>query len=142
MSTDRQPPEAAPPDLEERGLALWDGVAADRVLGPGERVLLHEACRAADRLDRLAGILSGGDEAWAQVVIPPHTDLMRLEVSAALGEARQQQAALRLTLTALGLERAPGSRAAPDSDDDAKGDPVDDLSRRRANRRSAGTEGT
>jgi hypothetical protein len=141
VSTDRPAPEVAPPDLEARGVALWDGVVEQRVLGPGERVLLHEACRNADRLDRLAAILSGEDEPWARVVIPPNTDLMRLEVSAALGEARAQQGSMRLTLIALGLERAPGGNASSPADD-AKGDPVDEFSRRRADRRNAGPAST
>jgi hypothetical protein len=49
-----------PPGLGDGGRRLWAEVkAARKELGPGEAVLLEEACRMKDRLDRLAIQLTG-----------------------------------------------------------------------------------
>lgn len=134
----------APPDLEARGLALWAGYTKDRpTLAPGERVLLHEACRTTDRLDRLAAILSGDDEPWARIVVPERGDFMRLEVSSAVGEARQQQNQLRLTLASLEAVRGlTGQAANGQTPPTPEADPVDEFSRRREARRGPGTAGS
>ena len=36
-------------------------------LNPGERVLLDEACRLVDRLDRFEALLAGEAESWATI---------------------------------------------------------------------------
>lgn len=51
-----QPPEIPPPpaDLGERGAALWDEILERFELFPWETVVLVEACRCLDLLERLA----------------------------------------------------------------------------------------
>jgi hypothetical protein len=48
----------APKDLLTRGRATWRAVHARYELNPVEELLLHELCRVADVLDRLAGELA------------------------------------------------------------------------------------
>jgi hypothetical protein len=50
----------APQDLKKRGRATWRAVHARYELNPVEELLLHELCRVADVLDRLAGELAVG----------------------------------------------------------------------------------
>ena len=47
--------KAVPPpvDLGERGRVLWSGCLDRHPLNAAEQVILHEACRIADRLDGL-----------------------------------------------------------------------------------------
>jgi hypothetical protein len=150
MPTAQDPPGSPrttdpPPDLEASGLALWQGYTAGRAaLGPGERVLLHDACRITDRLDRLAALIGGEAEVWELVEIPYSEDgrPLRLEVNGALAESRLQSSVLRLNLTALDAVRAawPSGTQGPASQPDDPGDPVDEIGRRRAHRRT-GTPG-
>src|SRR5690242_3325012 len=61
------PVQAQPEPVDEpaegfgpRGARLWREMTAERPdLSPAERVLLEEACRTADRLDRLDAFLLG-----------------------------------------------------------------------------------
>jgi hypothetical protein len=48
----------APSDLQKRGRATWRAVFGRYELNPVEELLLHELCRIADVLDRLAGELA------------------------------------------------------------------------------------
>jgi hypothetical protein len=48
----------APKDLQKRGRATWRAVFARYELNPVEELLVHELCRVADVLDRLAGELA------------------------------------------------------------------------------------
>ena len=104
----------------------------------GERVMLHEACRLADRLDRFDKILRGDASTWA--TIRDRDGNLELMINTAASEARQTAGQLRQYLVALGQVRAPG--------DDAKGaEPVDDpLAAARAARsqrlRDAGAAGS
>ncbi len=50
-----------PNGLDAGGRRLWRGVTADHDLVEWQLVLLLEACRARDRLDRLAPVASAGD---------------------------------------------------------------------------------
>jgi hypothetical protein len=96
-----------------RGRRLW---AACFSQCDGERgvVLLEEACRIADRLDRLDEILTGQAEVWAILVHDLRTEDYELRIDGALIEARQQAATLRQILTSLPVKEAPGG----DDDDD------------------------
>lgn len=80
-----------------RGTQLWDEMSGAQ-LGPSHRVLLVEACRLADRLDRLDGMLSGAE--W---FTERHDDDERLVVvvDALLAEARQHASALRAIVAQL-----------------------------------------
>lgn len=97
MADDTKPPP--PDDLETRGEALWVDVNRDLEFDDHELVLLFEACRTVDVIDRLAeavdrdGVLSTGST--GQPVIHP-----------AVPELRQQQATLARLVTALNLSEA------------------------------------
>jgi len=114
-----------PADLGERGQALWDALAdgAD----PASAVLIAEACRIADRLERLSALLGGEESEWARVQLPRGDDELVLRIDGALTEARQQAQVLRQILGQLGLG---GIDVAPQSG----GSFLDDLARRRADR--------
>lgn len=50
----------APAGLDGRGRRLWSAVIAGFELSDAERVILLEACRTADLVDRLTAELAGG----------------------------------------------------------------------------------
>lgn len=86
-------------------------------LGPAHRVLLQEACRTADRLDRLDRMLDNRDD-WiqARVLDLGEAKHVRVTVDGLLSEARQQALALRSivgelrqALGAINAHAAPGA---------------------------------
>jgi DNA-binding transcriptional LysR family regulator len=111
---------------------LWDEVTAGVELDAAGRVLLEEACRIADRLDRLEALIAGDDREWARIEFTVRGDRkeVRLVFDDALAEARQQANTLRQIVTSLKLgqtsEKSSGKRSA-----------LDDLAAKRAGRRSA-----
>jgi len=75
---------------------LWQQVAGDEAakLKPGERVLLEEACRTADRLDQLDRILRGDEDCWVSLhSVNEDGSIVKVVLNQALSEARQQQVA-------------------------------------------------
>lgn len=76
-----------------RGQQLWDDMAGAE-LGPAHRVLLEEACRIADRLDRLDAILDGRDD-WLRLRVAEGGEDVRISVDGVLSEARQHASTLR-----------------------------------------------
>lgn len=72
-------------------------------MGPSDRVLLEEACRLLDRLDRFDELLGGEREAWASVKWPYEGEPAELIVNSVLSEARAHTAELRQVLKALDL---------------------------------------
>lgn len=71
--------------------------AAD--LTPGQLLLLEEAARIADRLDRLDAQLDGGD--WLRLQLSPQSGDVIVIVDKALSEARQQATALKQIIAEL-----------------------------------------
>jgi hypothetical protein len=143
-------PEPEPPEgLGQRGLRTWRQVLAVKGpgIGPGELLLLEETCRVADRLDRLAALLSGEESAWGFIRSYDGDERpAELIVNSALGEARQHATVLRQLVRALAApatQQVPGGAPAPDpasgegSDDDGLGD----LAAARERRRLAASEG-
>jgi hypothetical protein len=63
-------------------------------LGPVHRLLLEEACRIADRLDRLDAIIEGRED-WLRIDVSDSGSEIRVSVDALLAETRQQETALR-----------------------------------------------
>ena len=59
------PAARSPVGLGRGGRALWRGITASHDLDPLQHVLLEEACRAKDRLDKLDAVLSGDPVVWA-----------------------------------------------------------------------------
>jgi len=97
--------------LAARGQRLWE---AYRLLVDGERglVLLEEACRVADRLDRLDALLRGEQAEWFRLA-RDNADDLEVRVDSGLTEARQQQLVLRQLIVSLPLKG---------SDDDSDAD--------------------
>lgn len=104
-----------PQDLRERGGAFWDAVTDSVDLDPSGFVLLGEACRIIDRLDRLSLALNGGGRDWLkladeiEIVSRRSGDgqniSVKVVVDGLLSEARQQQLALKTVLAQLGLAK-------------------------------------
>lgn len=97
--------------LAVRGQRLWDAYSG---LVDGQRglVLLEEACRIADRLDRLDAVLNGDVESWCRLVLNVREDEYELRIDGALTEARQQVAVLRQLIIALPLQDGEGGAGA------------------------------
>lgn len=83
--------QQTPKGLSARGRRLWQEINEGHELDPMQKVLLEEACRSADRLDMLDGMVREGNEA-------------------ALAEARQQQNVFKQLLASLRLPDASGAR--------------------------------
>lgn len=80
-----------------RGRALWKAMhTTGASYTPMQMVLLEEACRIADRLDRLDAVLSGGAYDWLDLIgAKGNPDRQEIIVDKALSEARQQALALK-----------------------------------------------
>lgn len=99
--------------LGPRGLRLWLSLC-ERVDGQRGLVLLEEACRTADRLDRLDGLLTGDRELWS-LVERGSSGSLEVVVDGALAEARQQGAALLKLLVSLPMAREEPDDGDPDA---------------------------
>lgn len=73
--------------------------------------MLEEACRLADRLDRLDRLLSGEDAEWMRWRVDESGTEVTVTLDKVLGEARQQQVALKTVLAELRSSRAAGAGA-------------------------------
>lgn len=102
-----------PSNLGPKGRRLW-AAWAERVDDRG-LVLLEEACRISDRLDKLDALLIGDADVWCRLVHSLRTEDYELRIDAALIEARQQASVLRQILVGLPLKEPDGS------DDDEEG---------------------
>lgn len=108
-----------PVGLEERGRQLWRDVtaAAGARLGPLDRLLLAEACRTADRLERLDGVIRGTGNEWITLAVElDDRSEVAVVIDGALSEARQQQGRLTSIAAELRLRTAgaaPASQPAP-----------------------------
>jgi hypothetical protein len=135
-----------PKGLGPRGKRLWkDTVDIRPRLGPGERVLLEEACRLTDRLEALNALIW---EAKPMVVnTDPNGTTYTVLVDAPSQEARLATATLRSLMQSLGLDRlsAPTPVPLPGSSPSASkapeppavpADPLDEITARRKQRDS------
>ncbi len=87
-------------DLRERGLRLWLDVTASTSLDESGLVLLDEACRLADRLDRMAELIDGGGHVWLELIAERGDDDVRtVVINGVMAEARQAQNALKNLMT-------------------------------------------
>lgn len=90
--------------LGERGARLWAEVTESHTLAAPERELLLEACRCADRLEKLDRYLTGADTSWLDLEKMRRDDTeYRVTIDAALSEARQQQNILKQLVASLRL---------------------------------------
>jgi hypothetical protein len=117
-----------------RGARLWRDATADPdlTLSPAEVVLLEEACRLADRLDRLDDFLTGRGDVWLRFHARNEDgSVVRVVVDRALSEARQQADTLRGIVA--DLVKRQGAKASEEPE--ASG--FDEITRRREERRRA-----
>lgn len=134
---DSPPPPTAPAWLKDRGRSLWDQVTADYAMTPAALVLLGEACRTADRLERLAAALASGKTLWFELgeAADGAEELgVPIVVNGMIGEARQLQGALRQTLSSLGVVGVDSVAV------EVKRNPLDEIAARRAARLAAAGE--
>lgn len=93
-----------PPGLGVKGTKLWRELHKDSSWNPAEEVLVEEACRIADRLDRLNAMLVGEEDAWMKIRSTSEDGSeITVVVDSALSEARQQANVLKQIVAALRL---------------------------------------
>lgn len=102
--------ESAHPDgrYGPRGNELFEALTGEAGVGPLQRVLLDEACRVVDRLDRLAAALEDKGT-WLRYERDDGGTVV-ITIDSVLSETRQQEMALRSLLA--DLEKAI-AKAAP-----------------------------
>lgn len=88
---------------------MWAEMTTGEQLGPAQRVLLEEACRIVDRLDRLDAQLDGRD--WLSFDVG-RGGPVTVVVDRVLSEARQQAAVLKQIVAELRQSTARQSRPA------------------------------
>jgi hypothetical protein len=138
----RNPPEVEPqPGVEvsgptwtpgaglgPRGRALWREMGG-ATLDTARRVLLEEACRLSDRLDRLDALLCGDEGTWMSLrARDDDGSIVEVVVDKALSEARQQASTLKTLLAELRTTNEVPKQEASRRDE---------LARRREERRRA-----
>lgn len=99
-----------PARLGARGRRLWEQMTDGVQLSPAERVLVEEACRIADRLERLDSVLAGESDRWMEF----KQDLegggpVVVYIDRILSEARQQAVSLKQIVGELRQLRAAAS---------------------------------
>ncbi|MDQ1205045.1 hypothetical protein [Microbacterium sp. SORGH_AS_0862] len=88
-----------PHGLEARGLRLFKSISEGVKLSEPEIVNLVEACRLADRLEKLNALITGDADAWSYVKLPRGDgDPVEVIINDPMKEARQHAAALRSAL--------------------------------------------
>jgi hypothetical protein len=124
-------PAELPKGLLKRGRELWQDMTTAHRFDAGSLVILAEACRTADRCERLDAYLRGRSKEWLTLVDETGTGrVVIVKMDGALREARQQQLALRALLSQLGVGKA--ATAAPATT--AKRSAFDELTERRRER--------
>ena len=83
---------------------MWGEVTGSHDLAAPELEILTEACRCADRLEKLDEFLTGADVSWLELEQMRRDDReVRVTVDAVLSEARQQQNILKQLIASLRL---------------------------------------
>ncbi|MEU5549216.1 hypothetical protein ABZ738_05555 [Micromonospora sp. NPDC047793] len=108
VTSQSQPSAPDRPRLRSRGRRLWEDEGGDTLTG-ANRVVLEEACRLVDRLDRLDAILNGRDRSWLSLEMGDDGEV-QVVVDKVLSESRQQQLALKQLAAEL---RAAGGAGKP-----------------------------
>lgn len=102
-----RPPVMPPARLGLRGNGTWRSLGGEDLDLPyDERLLVDEAARLADRLDRLDKVLMDKDEWLTFRRLNEDESIVKVVMNAALVEARQQQTALTTILRELRQMRA------------------------------------
>lgn len=89
-------------------------------MDPSGLLLLGEACRIIDRLDRLSGALNGSGRDWLKLgddieELGRGKISVKIVVDGLLSEGRQQQLALKTLLAQLGLGKVSQEKASEKS---------------------------
>lgn len=97
-----------PIGLESRGQELWDAAVAASEFDAAGLVLLGEACRTADIIERLSAALKSSSQEWVRLseeaeMLADGSAKVMIVVNPLLGEVRQQRIALRTMLAHLKL---------------------------------------
>lgn len=95
-----------PVGLESRGEAVWEELAHGLAGDTGRLLLLAEACRMADTLDRLDEMISADSTVWAQITEDHGDGELVLRIDSALQERRSTLSVLRLTIRQLESEES------------------------------------
>lgn len=105
----------APADLRARGMEFWNAVTGEVELDASGLVLLGEACRVIDRLDRLSDALNGAGRDWLKIAdeveVVGKTTRIQVVVDGLLSEARQQQLAFKTLMAQMGLGQSTEKRS-------------------------------
>lgn len=106
------PASTTPDGLQSRGAALWS--ALGQTVGTPAGELALEACRIADRLDKLDALLRG--DRWVDLIQPDEDDSSTfvVVVDKAMAEARGQQTTLLAILVKLGVEKKAAGDGPPE----------------------------
>ncbi len=128
-----------PSGLGARGEALWRSLGGHTTTDGARAVLIAEACRLADQLDKLDQIITGDDATWLQLEIPEGRPIkLVIPIQAAIAERRQSVTVFRHVLGQLWNVGTPAGEVA------GSGSPkevtVDDLEQKRAQRRAAAAD--
>lgn len=106
-----------PSELRETGRLVWVAAHEAADLSAIHRHLLLEACRIADRLDRLHGAIGSHKKLWFELGEIDEEGIAAITISAPLAEARQQALAFENLLRRVGaLTPAQGRKAEADTD--------------------------
>lgn len=126
---DRVTSRNTPAGLRERGRQLWAELSEGK-FGPAHLVLLEEACRLADHLDRLHAQLEGED--WLRFLVDEAGTEVTVKVDGVLVEARQHAVALKGLVAELRQANRSGitSKPKPASEPQKAGGNVRDLTSR------------
>lgn len=95
--------QRVPSGLGTKGRRLWRELCEIHEFEPAERVILEEACRIADRLDRLDAFLAGSEDAWLKFRVNDDGSEVTVTIDSALSEARQQANVLKQLVVSLRL---------------------------------------
>lgn len=86
--------QVKPPPLNAPGRKLWHDLGGDDLRGDAW-VLLVEACRITDRLDKLDRLLAGDSDAWLRFSVNEDAGEVTVIIDKAMSEARQQATTLK-----------------------------------------------
>lgn len=111
----------APAKLGRRGARLWKALGLTVDLTGGRLEIALEACRCADRLDRLDALITGDERAWAELRDAEGKTRAVLVIDNALSHSRMNQSTLRGLLAALGVVNGEAGVAAPPAPPAASG---------------------
>ena len=95
-----------PDGLGLRGTALWESYASAGSPSKSRLVMVGEACRLTDALDKLDRICRGDADTWA-VLITDDFGGVEIKIDGAVNERRQTVNTLRQLIQALDADAAP-----------------------------------